>query len=42
MTTLPLVDPSLLPLLEFMPGNAFTADNLAQIREVSDSLEKCT
>lgn len=36
MTTLPLVDPSLLPLLEFMPGNAFTADNLAQIREVSE------
>lgn len=36
MTTLPLVDPSLLPLLEFMPGNAFTAENLAQIREVSE------
>ncbi len=36
MTTLPLVDPSLLPLLEFMPGTAFTADNLAQIRDVSE------
>ena len=36
MTTLPLVDPSLLPLLEFMPGNTFTGDNLAQIREVSE------
>lgn len=36
MTTLPLVDPSLLPLLEFMPGNAFTAENLLEIREVSE------
>ena len=36
MTTLPLVDPSLLPLLEFMPGAAFTADNLAQVRDVSE------
>lgn len=36
MTTLPLVDRSLLPLLEFMPGNAFTAGNLAQIRVMSE------
>lgn len=32
MTTLPLVDPSLLPLLELMPGTAFSSENLSQIR----------
>lgn len=36
MSTLHLVDPSLLPLLEFMPGTAFSADNLAEIRVQSE------
>lgn len=36
MSTLHLVDPSLLPLLEFMPGTAFTAGNLPEIRVQSE------
>jgi len=36
MSTLHLVDPSLLPLLEFMPGTAFTAENLPEIRVQSE------
>lgn len=36
MSTLHLVDPSLLPLLEFMPGTAFTAGNLPEIRIQSE------
>lgn len=36
MSTLHLVDPSLLPLLEFMPGTAFSAENLSAIRVQSE------
>lgn len=36
MSTLHLVDPSLLPLLEFMPGTAFTAESLPEIRRQSE------
>lgn len=36
MSTRHLVDPSLLPLLELMPGNAFTAENLAEVRVQSE------
>lgn len=37
MSTLHLVDPSLLPLLEFMHGHAFTAENLTEIRQQSEA-----
>lgn len=36
MSTLHLVDPTLLPLLELMPGTGFTAENLPAIREQSE------
>ncbi len=36
MSTLHLVDPSLLPLLEFMPGGGFTTENLPAIRVQSE------
>jgi acetyl esterase len=36
MSTLHLVDPSLLPLLELMPGGGFTDENLLAIREQSE------
>lgn len=36
MSTRHLVDPSLLPLLELLPGGGFTAENLAEIRVQSE------
>jgi len=36
MSTRHLIDPELLPLLELMPGTAFTAENLAEIRVLSE------
>ncbi len=36
MSTLHLVDPSLLPLLEFMPGGGFSAETLPEIRVQSE------